>query len=75
MPSFLVPTPGDLTAQESPPQEFSIQGKKMVMLEGGGGFWAHLELTDACINSTRENKNYLSINKTWKAKCHKLYNT
>ena len=54
MPSFLVPTPGDLTAQESPPQEFSIQGQKMVMLGGeGGGFWAHLELTDACINSTR----------------------
>ena len=23
-----IPTPGDLTAQESPPREFAIQGKK-----------------------------------------------
>ena len=25
---FFVPTPGDLTGQESPPPEFAIQGKK-----------------------------------------------
>ena len=28
MPSFFVPTPGDLTALESPTREFAIQGKK-----------------------------------------------
>ena len=35
MPSFFVPTPGNLTAQESPP----------------GGGWAQVELTDALIVS------------------------
>ena len=28
MPSFFVPTPGDLTVQEPHPREFAIQGKK-----------------------------------------------
>ena len=40
--SFFVPTPGDLTTQESPPPEFAIQGKKKNALArgsapGGGG--------------------------------------
>ena len=54
MPSFLVPTPGDLIAQESPPREFAMQGQKNANARGsargrgGGGVgWAQLELTDA----------------------------
>ena len=31
---FFVPTPGDLTAQESPPPEFAIQGKKNANARG-----------------------------------------
>ena len=38
--SLFRPTLGDLTAQESPPREFAIQGKKK---KG----WAQLESTDA----------------------------
>ena len=34
MPPFFVPTPGDLTAQESPPREFAIQGKKNANVRG-----------------------------------------
>ena len=39
---FFVPIPGDLTAQESPPREFAIQGRKKSYCpgsagEGGGG--------------------------------------
>ena len=45
LPSFFVPTLGDLTAQESPPREFAMQGenKKKMLLPGvsprgrGGG--------------------------------------
>ena len=41
MPSFFVPTPGDLTALESPTREFAIQGKKNAnawgSARGGGG--------------------------------------
>ena len=39
LPPFFVPTPGDLTAQESPSPKFAIQGKKIVMPGGhlGGG--------------------------------------
>ena len=44
--SVVVPTLGDLTAQESPPREVAIQGKKNANSRGGGG-WAQLELTDA----------------------------
>ena len=51
MPSFFVPTPGDLTVQESHPREFAIEGKKMLMPgdqpRRGGGGWAQVELTDA----------------------------
>ena len=39
--SVVVPTPGDLTAQESPPREVAIQGKKNAnaweSAPGGGG--------------------------------------
>ena len=48
--SVVVPTLGDLTAQESPPREVAIQGKKNANSRGsarGGGGWAQLELTDA----------------------------
>ena len=41
--SVVVPTPGDLTAQESPPREVAIQGKKNDNAWGsagrGGGGW------------------------------------
>ena len=33
--SFFVPTPGDLTTQESPPPEFAIQGKKKKAIARG----------------------------------------
>ena len=42
MPSFFVPTPGNLTAQESPPPG---------ICQPGGGGWAQVELTDALIAS------------------------
>ena len=48
--SVVVPTLGDLTAQESPPREVAIQGKKNANSRGsarGGGGGAQLELTDA----------------------------
>ena len=38
----LVPTVGDLTAQESPPPGICHPGRG-----GGGGCWAQVELTDA----------------------------
>ena len=53
---FFRPRPGDLTAQETPPREFTIQWKKngnawgstrMGGGGGGGGGWEPLELTDA----------------------------
>ena len=51
MPSFLVPTQGDLTAQESPPGNLPSKAKKTMLMPegqpGGGGGWAQLELTDA----------------------------
>ena len=37
LPSVFVPTPGDLTTQESPPPGFAIQGKKMLMPGGQPG--------------------------------------
>ena len=51
------PHPGDLTAQESHPREFAIQGRKKMLMPGdqpglgwgGGGVWAQLELTDAFV--------------------------
>ena len=44
LPSFFVPTPGDLTAQESPPPgNLPSKAKKMLMP------WAQLELTDALL--------------------------
>ena len=54
MPSFFDPTPGDLTAQESPPPEFAMQGEKKANARGsagrgGGGGGAQLELTDALL--------------------------
>ena len=36
LPTFFVPTLGDFTAQESPPREFAIQGKKNVNARGEG---------------------------------------
>ena len=51
MPSFLVPTQGDLTAQESPPGNLPSKAKKNANARGsapgGGRGWAQLELTDA----------------------------
>ena len=54
MPSFFVPTPGDLTAHESPsPGIYHPRQKKMLMPGGqpggggGGGGWVQLELTGA----------------------------
>ena len=48
-PSFFAPTPGDLTAQESPPPGICHpRQKKKVLTPGGGGEgWAQVELTDA----------------------------
>ena len=34
LPSFFVPTPGNLTAQESHPREFAIKGKKNANAQG-----------------------------------------
>ena len=56
MPSFFVPTPGDLTAQESPPPGICHPRQKKYMncpgvssgeRRGAGVGWAQLELTDA----------------------------
>ena len=55
LPFFFVPTPGDLTAQESPPTRICHPRQKKaenwgqpgreVGGGGGGGGWAQLELT------------------------------
>ena len=58
MPSFFVPTPGDLTAQESPPPGICHPRQKNANARGlarrvGGGEglgWAQLELTDALVH-------------------------
>ena len=54
MPSFFVPTPGDLTALESPTREFAIQGKKNAnawgSARGGGGE----EGQNVCVRWPRE---------------------
>ena len=59
LPSFFVPTLGDLTTQESPPPGICYQAKKKLLMPGnqrGGwglwleGSWAQLELTDAWCN-------------------------
>ena len=62
LPSFFVPTLGDLTTQESPPPGICYQAKKKLLMPGnqrggGGGWclglegsWAQLELTDAWCN-------------------------
>ena len=42
---FFVPTPGDLTAQESPPPGICHPRQKKCLCPGGGG--AQAELTDA----------------------------
>ena len=51
LPSFFVPTPGDLTAQESPPPGICHPRQKKMLMPGGqlgGGWgWAKLELADA----------------------------
>ena len=56
MPSFFIPTPGDLTAQESPPPwnlpskaKKNANGRWSARGGGGGGGWgwAKLELADA----------------------------
>ena len=47
MPSFFVPTPEDLTAQESPPPGICHPRQKNANARGGGGGWGQVELTDA----------------------------
>ena len=48
MPSFFVPTPGDLTAQESPPPAICHRRQKKCQCLGSAqGGWAQVELTDA----------------------------
>ena len=54
LPSFFVPTLGDLTAQESPPPGICHPRPKKKLMPGsqlgggeGGGEWAQVELTDA----------------------------
>ena len=47
---FFVPTPGDLTAHESPPPGICHPRQKNANARGGGrgcGGWAQVELTDA----------------------------
>ena len=54
----VVPTPGDLTAQEYPPPgNLPSKAKKMLMPRGQprGGGWAQAELTDALITCHDEN--------------------
>ena len=52
MPSFFAPTSGDLTAQESHPREFAIQGKKNANAGGSArGGWVQVELTDALVQN------------------------
>ena len=52
LPSFFVPIPGDLTAQESPPPGICHPRQKNMLMSGGqpGGDWAQVELTDALIS-------------------------
>ena len=52
--SFFVPTPGDLTAQESPPPGICHPRRKKMLMPGGqpGGGRAQLELTDATYTIT-----------------------
>ena len=57
LPSFFIPTLGDLTAQESSPRKFAIQDKKMLMpggqpVGGGGGGAAGID-TDALFLNNR----------------------
>ena len=49
LPSFFVPTPGHLTAQESPTPGICHPRQKKCSYPGvsPGGRWAQLELTDA----------------------------
>ena len=54
LPSFFVPTPGDLTAQESPPPEFAIQGKKQKGLMPGGRGELGAGGIDWCITGAEE---------------------
>ena len=56
MPSFFVPTPGDLTAQESPSPGICHPRQKIANARGSGpgGDWAQVELTDAEGNKLRE---------------------
>ena len=60
LPSFFVP-PQDIWQFKSPhPREFAIQGKKKKMLmPGGWGFWAQMELTDA--SQRRQQVNWVWI--------------
>ena len=55
MPSFFVPTPGDLTAQEFPPPGIYHPTQKNANARGssGGGGWAQVELTDALSRAVR----------------------
>ena len=55
LPSFFVPTPGHLTAQESSPREFAIKGKNNANARGSargkGAGRSCMELTDALRSS------------------------
>ena len=44
---FFISTPGDLTAQDSPPPGIYHPRQKKCQCPGGGGDWAQVELTDA----------------------------
>ena len=46
LPTFFIPTLGISQLKSPHPREFAIQGKKKMLMPGGGG-WAQLELTDA----------------------------
>ena len=58
LPSFFVPNPGDLTAQESPlpgichPRQKNANARGSPQEGGGGGSWAQVvELTDALLQN------------------------
>ena len=61
MPSFFVPTPGDVTAQESPPPGICHRRKKKTQMPPGGGGLVQLELTDALSFQFQTNKKEIEI--------------
>ena len=57
MPSFFVPTPGDLTAQETPPPGICHSRPKKWLMPGGqpGGAWVQLETSLLPVGRVGEN--------------------